>query len=73
MPHDIALVLGVVLIWLAVPSMISALVDRRAPRVALGVAALGVVFVVRAIAVWPGAFHLRDLPDAFIDVLARVI
>ena len=70
---DTVLVLGTILVWLALPSVVAALSDGRAPRVAavLGLGGIGCLWW--AVARWPGPFALRDVPDAFITVVARLI
>lgn len=73
MEPDLALVIGVVLCVLAVPSILSAVIDRRAPRVAAVTLVAGGGLIVWAVVSNPGGYAPRDVPRAFVEVIARVI
>lgn len=70
---DILIALGVFLLVLSVPSMISAMIDRRPPRVAALTAIIAAGLLVYTVQTNPGVYSLRDVPDVFIRVAAMVI
>ena len=70
---DILIVLGVFLLVLSVPSLISAAIDRRPPRVAALTAILAGGILVYTIQSNPGAYSGKDVPDVFIRVAAKII
>ncbi len=73
MPPDLILVLGIVLGVFSVPAIISAVSDRRPPRVAAVVLIVAGCLVVWAIQEKPGGYSLRDVPNAFVSVIAQVV
>ncbi len=70
---DILIALGVFLLVLSVPSLISAMIDRRPPRVAALTAIFAAGILIYAVQTNPGAYSLRDVPDVFIRVAAKII
>lgn len=70
---DILICLGVFLLVLSVPSLIAAIVDRRPPRVAALMAIVAAGLIVYTVQTYPGAYTIRDVPDAFIRVAAKII
>jgi hypothetical protein len=73
MDSDLALVIGLVLAALTVPSILSALSDRRAPRASAITILIAGGLIVFAIQDKPGGYRLEQLPDVFISVIARYI
>ena len=73
MDSDLALVIGLVLAALTVPSILSALSDRRAPRASAITVLIAGGLIVFAIQDKPGGYRLEQLPDVFISVIARYI
>ncbi|MEL6511317.1 MAG: hypothetical protein AAFQ47_16665 [Pseudomonadota bacterium] len=73
MDNDLLFVIGLVLGGFSVPSIISALSDGRAPRVASIVVVMSGVMVVYAISNKPGGYQINDIPQIFIDVVGRYI
>ncbi len=73
MNTDLMLVIGLVLVVFSVPSIISALSDGRAPRVAAVVLIAAGSLVLYAIQQHPGDFRLEEIPNAFIRVVASII
>lgn len=73
MDPDLFLVLGIVIGALAVPSILSAVSDNRAPRAsALTILiAFGLVFF--AFSQKPGGYTMDDIPRAFVEVVSRFI
>ncbi|WP_298858466.1 hypothetical protein [uncultured Sulfitobacter sp.] len=71
MDSDLALVIGLVLAALTVPSILSALSDRRAPRASAITILIAGGLIVFAIQGKPGGYQLAQLPDVFVNVIAR--
>lgn len=71
MDPDLALVIGIVLLVFSVPSIMSAFAEGRAPRVAAFTIIAGGLLTIWAISQKPGGFDLMDIPDAFVNVIAR--
>lgn len=71
MDPDLALVLGVVLGALSVPSVLSALSDRRAPRASAVTILIAGGLVLYAAQQMPGGLNLATIPDKFASVMAR--
>lgn len=70
---DLYLIIGIVLAVLSVPAMLSAFSEGRAPRVATITAVIAGCLIVYAIQLSPDGYTLRDIPEAFIRVVARYI
>ena len=73
MNTDLYMVMGLVLCLLAVPSLLSALVDGRPPRAAAITAMIGLGLVGIAIGNRPGGYALRDIPEAFYHVAGDIL
>ena len=73
MDPDLSLVIGILLAGLAVPGALAALVERRVPKLPLVMAEGGAFLIWRAVTTKPGGYTWPDVPNAFIDVIARVI
>ncbi|MBS0125502.1 hypothetical protein [Thetidibacter halocola] len=73
MSPDVLLVTGLVLAVLAVPSMVSALSDGRAPRIAAVVAIAAGGLMVYAINQKPGGYTLSEVPTVFFRVVGGLI
>jgi hypothetical protein len=73
MNPDLILVIGIVLGVLSVPAVLSAFSDGRTPRVAaLTVIASGAL-IIWAIHSKPGGYTLREIPEAFVRVVAQFL
>jgi formate-dependent nitrite reductase membrane component NrfD len=72
MDTDVALTLGIVLLVLALPSLLSAWVEGRAPRVGaiLVIAAGGLI--ISAVTTRPGGYAFNEVPAAIINVVSRL-
>ncbi|MFD1511463.1 hypothetical protein [Lacimonas salitolerans] len=70
---DLIFILGLIFGVLAIPSIVSAFSERRAPRVASLVLMAGGVMVVWAIQNKPGGYQIEDIPDVLVRVVARFI
>ncbi|WP_194245016.1 hypothetical protein [Donghicola mangrovi] len=70
---DLALVVGVVVGAFALPSIVSAMIDGRSPRVAMVTIVISGVSLVYALKTQPGGYELGDVPRAFAAVMGRYI
>ncbi|MCC1491437.1 hypothetical protein [Cognatishimia sp. F0-27] len=73
MDPDLALVIGLVLAVLSVPSIISAFSNNRTPRVATIALMAGGGLIVYAINASPSGYTLQEIPEAIFRVLSRVL
>jgi predicted membrane channel-forming protein YqfA (hemolysin III family) len=71
MNSDLILVIGVVLAIFSIPAIISALSDRRPPRVAALVLIAAGCLVVWALQKKPSGYSLTDVPHAFVRVVGQ--
>lgn len=69
--QDLFLVIGIVLVGLSVPSILGALAERRTPRVAAISILIGGALILMALNQKPGGYTLREIPEAFIRVVAH--
>jgi len=73
MDPDLLLVVGIVLGVLAVPSILSAFSEGRAPRAASITVLIAGVLVVVALQTKGGGYTISDIPQAFYAVIGRYI
>ena len=73
MPPDLALVLGLILTALAIPSIISAVSDSRAPRASALTILIAGGLVLYALQTSPAGYELAEIPDVFIRVFAQYV
>ncbi len=71
MDSDLLLVLGLGLAMLAIPSVLSAFSDRRAPRASMITILIAGGLIVYAVRTHPGGYALEDIPAAVMHVIAR--
>ncbi|WP_037228349.1 hypothetical protein [Roseobacter sp. GAI101] len=71
MDTDLALVLGIALAALSIPSLVSAFSDSRAPRASVLTILIAGGLIVYAVLSHPGGYALADIPDAVVHVIAR--
>jgi len=71
MDTDLALVIGIVIAAFSIPSILSALSDKRAPRASAITILIAGGLIVFAIQGKPGGYKLEQLPDVFVNVIAR--
>jgi len=73
MDPDLALILGLVLGVLSIPSMVAAFSEGHAPRVAAFTLLAGGLMVIWALSTKPGGYSIRDVPDTFMTVVGRYL
>ncbi len=73
MTNDIYLVVGIVVLVLTVPSMVSAFVNSRVPRFAAIMLLIGGGLVVLAVTQQPGGYEFSDVPQVFARVIGQLI
>ncbi|WP_371224626.1 hypothetical protein [Roseovarius sp. 2305UL8-3] len=73
MDTDIILVIGVLLGVFSIPSILSAISEGRAPRVAAFTIIASGVLILYAINSHPGGYTLEDVPGAFVRVVAKFL
>ncbi|MFA7434356.1 MAG: hypothetical protein WCZ72_11685 [Gemmobacter sp.] len=73
MDSDFLLVIGVVLVALTIPAIISAFTDGRPPRAAALLITLASAAIV--VAVWrkPSGYQLDEIPGVFVSVIGRLL
>lgn len=73
MNTDIVLVVGVILGVFSVPSILSAISEGRAPRVAAFTIVSAGALILYAINTHPDGYTLSDVPGAFVRVVALLL
>jgi hypothetical protein len=73
MNADLALVLGIVVAGFSIPSILSALSDRRAPRASAVTILIAGGLILYAVQTKPSGYTLDDIPNAFINVVADIL
>ncbi len=68
-PQDLSLVVGLVLVVFAVPSIMGAMSNRRTPRAAAIAIVVGGGLILYAVGQTPGGYDLADIPNAFVRVV----
>ncbi|MEQ6202020.1 hypothetical protein ABMC88_03100 [Sulfitobacter sp. HNIBRBA2951] len=71
MDTDLALVIGLIVAAFSIPSILSAISDRRAPRASAITVLIAGGLIVFAIQGKPGGYQLAQIPDVFVNVIAR--
>lgn len=70
---DLALVVGLIIAVFSVPSVISAITESRAPRVAAIALIVGGGMVVWAVKEHPGGYKVDEIPNVIVRVIGRYI
>ena len=73
MDPDTSLVVGMALVALSIPAIMSALSDRRAPRAAAVTLVIAGGLVVYAVNAKPGGYRLQDVPDVLYSVIGDML
>ncbi len=73
MDPDLIFVIGLVLGVFSIPSILSAISDGHAPRVAAFTVIAAGVMVFWAISNKPGGYDIYEIPNVFVQVVARYL
>lgn len=73
MNPDLVLVIGIILGVFSVPSILSAISEGRAPRVAAFTIIASGALILYAVNNKPGGYTLQDVPGAFVRVIATFV
>jgi formate-dependent nitrite reductase membrane component NrfD len=73
MDTDLYLTIGLVLVVLTIPSLLSAWTEGRAPRVGSILLLAGGGLIVVALSQRPGGYAFEDIPQAFVSVFDRYV
>lgn len=73
MEPDVALVLGMIIAAFSIPSILSAVTDRRAPRASVITVLIGGGLILYAVQTNPGGYTLNQIPDVFTRVVAQFL
>jgi hypothetical protein len=73
MDPDLALVLGIIIGGFSIPSILSAISDSRAPRASMLTILIAGGLILYAIQTKPGGLELAQVPDVFVEVVARYL
>lgn len=71
MDPDLVLTIGLVLGVLGIPSLIAAMTDARAPRMAALLLVASAGAIVYAVVAKPGGYAVTDLPGVVLSVVGR--
>ncbi len=73
MEPDFALVLGLILAVFAVPSVLSAMSDKRAPRASAVLVLIAGGLILYAMQQQPGGYRMDQIPDVFMRVVRQFL
>ncbi len=73
MDTDLILTLGIVLMILALPSLLSAWVEGVTPRVGAIMLLAGLGMIIAAVISHPTGYRFNDVPGVMVGVVARMI
>ncbi|KIC21529.1 hypothetical protein [Leisingera sp. ANG-Vp] len=73
MDTDLALILGLVIAGFTIPSILSALSERRPPRASAVTVLIAIGLVTYAVIAKPGGYSVGEIPDAFFRVVGRLL
>ena len=73
MEPDFALVLGLILAVFAVPSVLSAMSDSRAPRASAVLILIAGGLILYAVQTHPGGYQMNQIPDVFMRVVRQFL
>lgn len=73
MDPDLILIIGIVLGVFSIPSIMSAISEGRAPRVAAFTIIAAGAMIVWAIQNYPGGYAINEIPNVFVKVVARYL
>ncbi len=71
MDPDLFLTLGLIIGALSIPSILSAMSDRRAPRASALTILIAGGLILGAVMLKPGGYRIEQIPDVFFSSIAR--
>jgi hypothetical protein len=71
--HDLTLVIGIVVGMLAIPALLSAYSESRAPRSGAVLVLISGVLLVVALTNKGGGYRLDEVPEIFMSVIKRYL
>ena len=71
MDTDLILVIGIVVLILSIPSLLSAYAEARAPRAGAVLVLIGGVLVAVALTKHTAGYSFSELPSVFVRVIGR--
>ena len=71
MPFDLYMVIGIVTLALAIPSAMSAWIDKRPPRISVALIVIGSGLIFYAVRKKPGGYGWADIPESFVTVIGH--
>jgi formate-dependent nitrite reductase membrane component NrfD len=72
MDTDLVLTIGIVLLVLSLPSLLSAWAESRTPRLGAVMIVVALGMILAALWVKPGGYMFNQVPDVMISVVARL-
>jgi len=73
MPYDLYLLIGTVILIFAIPSVVSAISQGRAPRAAAIMFLIGGGLAAAAVTQKPGGYTLTEIPQIFANLIAQYL
>lgn len=73
MDADLFLVVGIVIIGFAIPSILGAFTEGRAPRTAAILVMIGGSLIALAVYQRPAAYSFQTIPDVFVRVVGQFL
>lgn len=73
MDTDLMLVAGILSCALAIPSLLAAYSESRAPRAGAIMVLIGGVLVTVALTQKPSGYRFEQIPDVFVSVISRYV
>ncbi|KRS13750.1 hypothetical protein XM53_04030 [Roseovarius atlanticus] len=73
MDPDLIFIIGLVLGVFSIPSILSAISDGHAPRVASFTVIASGVMIFWAVQNKPGGYEINEIPNVFVQVVARYL
>jgi hypothetical protein len=73
MDTDLVLTLGIVLLILTIPSLLSSWVEGRIPRLGLVTLIASLAMIVTAEMYKPGGYSANEVPGVMVDVFGKMI
>lgn len=73
MDSDLSLVIGIIMAVFAIPALLSAFSEGRAPRVGAILVMIASGLIVVAVLNRPSGYRLDEVPDAFVRVIGKYL